>query len=140
MCCSRNRAITSSSAASVSSPFGVMRRADIAPVLATTRARDEAGLLEAVEQAGDVGDAAHHALADFVAAEPLLAGAAQDAQHVVLGRGDARGLQHGLEGVFQQGGGALEADEGFFERRLERPGLFEFLSAGQSASDRRVYV
>lgn len=103
------------------------RRADIPPILAATRARDEAGLLEAVEQAGDVGDAPHHTLPDFAAAEPLLAGATQDPQHVVLGRGDARGLQQGLDRVFQQGGGALQADEGFFVWRLERPRLLEFL-------------
>ena len=69
MCSSRKRVITCVQFAERLEPLRRDRRADKAPVLATTGARDEAHVFEAVEQAGDVGHAADHAVPDFVPAE-----------------------------------------------------------------------
>src|SRR4051812_14858073 len=61
---------------------------DHAAVVLGALALDEVDLFHPVEQASDVGYLGHEAVADFVAAEALLARAAQDAQHVVLRRRD----------------------------------------------------
>ena len=57
---------------------------------------DQAGLLQAIDQARDVGHGRDQSAGDFKAGQGDIAGvlgAAQDAQHVVLGLGQAMGLE-----------------------------------------------
>lgn len=61
------------------------------------RTGGETTLFQAVDEAGDVGVARDHTAADFTTGEPFLSRAAQDAESVVLGMGDAERLeQYGL--------------------------------------------
>ena len=53
-------------------------------ILYTSLALNQAPALEPVEKARDVGIVREHALADFAAAEPGIARAAQDTKEVVL--------------------------------------------------------
>ncbi len=58
---------------------------------------------------------------------PWFAGAAQDAQHVVLLQGDAGRLDDLLDAPAHQVGGAQEAEDGFLAGRAERYGLENFV-------------
>ena len=61
------------------------------------QALDEAGALQAVEQAGDVGRPVEEALADVAARGPLRVTAAQDPEDVVLGRREVVRRHRGRE-------------------------------------------
>jgi len=82
-----------------------------APVFLLPLACDQFAIFHAVEQAGHVGIAGDHPFADGVAWQAIRARAAQDAQDVVLGRGQPVGL-HQLIGLGGQGiSGFQEGDE-----------------------------
>jgi hypothetical protein len=87
---------------------------DDAAVLAIAFLLDELVGFEAGEQAGDVGLGGDHAIADGGAGEAFALGAAKDAEDVVLGGGEAGGLEALLNGALQSVGGAHELEEGFF--------------------------
>lgn len=71
---------------------------DDAAVGAVAVTGDESGLLEAVEEAGDVGVVVEEAVADLAAGQAAVCGAAQDAQDVEL---------RGAEAVVAEQVGAL---------------------------------
>jgi len=60
--------------------------------------------LEAGEQASNVGHRGDHHVADSRTGEPVGIGAAQDAQCVVLGGGEAEGLETLLKGAMERVG------------------------------------
>lgn len=99
---------------------------DDAAVLFGTLARDEAAGVEAVEEAGDVGIAGDHALADFGAGEAVGAGATEDAEDVVLGGGETGGFEDGGSECCDVLGGAEEVEDDFLLEADEGPGLAEF--------------
>jgi hypothetical protein len=58
-----------------------------APVFSLAPADDESGILETVQQPGDVGNPRDEAVTHLVAAESSGAGAAQDPERIVLSGG-----------------------------------------------------
>jgi len=88
---------------------------DFAPVGIFAAAADEGAFLEAVEEAGNVGVAGDHAAGDF-AAEEALGGAAQDAEDVVLIRGEVLFFEELGWGSREQVGAAHQLDEHDFFR------------------------
>lgn len=89
-------------------------RPDDAAVVAVATLLDELERLEPAEQAGDVGLGGDHAVADGGAGEPLGMCAAEDAEDVVLGRGDAPVTKSEMKGALQGVGGAHQVENGFF--------------------------
>jgi hypothetical protein len=73
-------------------------------------AANEAAFFHAIEQAGHVRVMADHAVTDGAAGEPRRLGAAEDAQNIVLGAGQAEGLNE-LFGLLAQGVGGPEQSE-----------------------------
>jgi hypothetical protein len=71
---------------------------------------DQAALFEAVEEAGDIRVVSDHPGGDFAAREAF-AGTAQDAQDVVLMRGDARGLEDANGAAGEHLGGPENVEE-----------------------------
>ena len=108
---------------------------DNAAVLCLPLPRDEAALFHAVEEAGQVGVARDHAIADALAGKAVGSSAAQDAQDVVLSAGQAVlldqvvGLLAEAIGDAQQGdkepgleaaGGAFRSGKGLHEEEYSR--------------------
>jgi hypothetical protein len=71
---------------------------------------NEAAFFHAIEQAGHVRVMADHAITDGAAGEPPRLGAAEDAQNIVLGAGQAGGFDE-LSGLLAKGVGGLEQSE-----------------------------
>ena len=67
-----------------------------------------------------VRDPAHQPLSHLVPAQPVGPGATQDAQHVVLRRGDVERLERLHQRVLEEGGGPGDVEEGLF---LDAPRL-----------------
>src|SRR5579864_4391827 len=82
-----------------------------APVARLAGAGNQAPRFHAIEQARDVRIARDEPAADFAAGQALLAGAAQDAQDVVLGAAEAVGLEQGLGAASQGVGGAEQGNK-----------------------------
>ncbi len=72
-----------------SQPFRRDLRRDDPPVRTGAGSNDKAAPLEPVQQAGDVRGVSEHALRRLMATEAMRAGAAQNAQNVVLSAGKA---------------------------------------------------
>ena len=89
-------------------------------------AKDEAALFHAVEEARHIGVAGDHAGGDFAAGEAGGAGAGEDTEDVVLGVGEAEGLEGFLDAAEEPGGGPLEIEEGLFGGMGEGAGLSNF--------------
>lgn len=88
---------------------------DFAAIGIFTAAADETSFFEAVEKAGDVGVAGDHAAGDL-ATEQAFVGAAQDAQDVVLIRGEVVFFEEQGGAAGEQVSGAHEFDENGFLR------------------------
>jgi hypothetical protein len=71
-------------------------------------------ILHPVEQAGNVRHAAHQAVPDFVAPQARAARTAQDAQDVVLNRGQAMLLKELISGVGEQLSCTVQVEASFF--------------------------
>jgi|SRR5580704_8785104 hypothetical protein len=84
---------------------------DDAAVVCLAGARDEAALFHAVEEAGYVRVVGNHAFADAAAGEAGGFGAAENAEDVVLGAGEAMRLEELLAFQAEVVGGFLEGDE-----------------------------
>jgi hypothetical protein len=97
---------------------------DIAPVLAASLPHDQLRVFEAIEKPRHIWNLADQSLRDFTSAQTLRLGSAQDAENVVLRRGDPMRLQSRLECVLQQGRSPLDAQVNFLFEALERPCLF----------------
>jgi len=83
----------------------------------------QAGLLELIEQPGDAGRFVDHAVADDERRQSVVAGAAQDAQHVVLLRGDAAARDDLCEVPLDDRRRSENAHSHFGARRVKRPTL-----------------
>ena len=70
---------------------------DESPIGLAPRSCDEARALHAVEKTRHVRHTGQHPIAHFVSAEPVRLGAAQNAEHVVLGERDPLRLQNLLQ-------------------------------------------
>ena len=101
------------------SPLSVMRVATIPPILAAALPDDEARRLHAVEEPRDIGHFRHEPLPHFVAAEPLVPGAAENPQHVVLRDREIERLQRLRAGVLEEGRRPRDAENGLLLHRLE---------------------
>ncbi len=67
----------------------------------------ESAFFEAIGEAGDVGVAGDHAVSDLAARESVVAGSAEDTEHVVLGGGNAEGFEEGSF-LLEEGVGCAE--------------------------------
>jgi hypothetical protein len=86
---------------------------DDAPVLGVVPSGNQAALFQTVQQAGDVGIASDHALGDFAAGQAFWC-ATQDAQDVVLVRGEVFGFEQRDEAATELVRSAEELQEGGF--------------------------
>ena len=84
---------------------------DDAAVIGLAGARDEAALFHAVEETGHVGVMGDHAFADAAASEAGGFGAAENAEDVVLGAGEAMRLEELLTFEAEVVCGFLEGDK-----------------------------
>lgn len=89
-------------------------------------AEHEAALLHAVEKSRHIGVAGDHAGGNFAAGETGGAGAGEDAEDVVLGMGEAEGVEGFFDAAEEPAGGALDVEEGLFGGVGEGPGLADF--------------
>jgi len=87
---------------------------DDAAVIFGAFAGDETEFIEAVEEAGHVRVAGDHAQGNVAATEAGGAGAAEDAQDVVLGGRKAVGFEEEFDALEEFIGGVLEGDEEVF--------------------------
>lgn len=106
--------------------FGGEAGGDDAAVPGVALAGDEVAGFEAVEEAGDVGVAGDEVFADAFAGHAAVAGAAEDAEDVVLGGREVVGLEEFFEGAHDMVRGADEVQEELLLEALEGPGLVEF--------------
>ena len=106
---------------------------DLAAVGRAAPAGDEPLLLEPVDQARDARGVLDHAPGDLERRQGRLAGAAQDAQHVVLLVGDAEGLEDAREMAAQDVDRLQEAEGGLVARRRERAALLDLAGEGAAA-------
>ncbi len=72
---------------------------------------NKAARFQAVEDAGDVGIARDHTVANLPAGAPLRFRAAEDAHDVVLGRGQVAGLEELLNAAEREIGGPLQSNK-----------------------------
>src|SRR6185503_9534153 len=99
----------------------------LAAVARAARAAHQPPRLEPVEQPGDARALLDHARGDLQGGEAGVAGAAQDAQHVVLLQRDAALLDHLREPAAHAVGGRHQRDHAFLGERRERPRLVDLL-------------
>src|SRR5882672_2771954 len=90
------------------------------PVLGFPASRDQAPLLQTVEQPSNIWVVRNHAAGDFPTREPFGC-AAQDSEHVVLRRRESLGLEHGDEAARQHVYGAQQIQERGFLRIARSP-------------------
>lgn len=83
---------------------------------------------EAVDEAGDAGRTFDHPVGDLERGQSFVAGAAEDAEDVVLLAGDAGGFEHLCDEAFHDVGGPQEAEEGLLLTRPERSCLADLPS------------
>jgi hypothetical protein len=103
---------------------------DSAAIGILAAAPDKSALLESVEETGDVGVAGDHAVRNFAAQQPV-GRAAEDAQGVVLIRGEIMLFEQLRRTAGEKVGSALEFDE----ERFFRAGCWLAVSClGHSAS------
>lgn len=100
---------------------------DDAAVLGVAGSGEQAAGFEAVEEAGDVGIAGDHVTADGFAGHALIAGAAEDAQEVVLDVGEVVGLEEFLEAAEEEVCGAQNVKEDFLFDAIEGANASDFL-------------
>src|SRR5690606_28871012 len=81
------------------------------------------GRLQLVQQAGDRRALLDHALADGERRDAVLAGAADDAERVVLRGAEPRGLERARDDAADDGGRAQQRDGALLPARAERPSL-----------------
>ena len=96
-----------------------------APTQATTARAGDTSALETYPFRKDrfvLVVARDHALSDFMTCQPLIAGRAEDAEHVVLRGRETRFLEHVLQIAHQPIGGALGVDEHFLLDGCKRLG------------------
>ena len=89
-------------------------------------AEHEATFFHAVEETRHIGVAGDHAGGDFSAGETGGAGAGEDTEDVVLGVGEAEGVECFLDAAEEPAGGALEIEEGLLSGVGEGAGLADF--------------
>ena len=106
---------------------------DDAPVLAGAVALGEAELLEAIDQACDVGDLCDHHVTDLIAGAAGVAGASEDAEAVVEGLAESVALEETSEGGGEDAGGADDAQGGLLLGEFK--GLLLAELAGQRTED-----
>jgi hypothetical protein len=86
---------------------------DDAAVFGLAFASDQGALFHAIEQAGHIGIAGDHAVADTLTGKAGGAGATENAQDVVLGAGEAVSLDEEVGVLGEAVGGAEESYEDF---------------------------
>src|SRR5215467_998197 len=97
--------------------------ADLATILRAALALDQPRVLEPVEKSRDVRHLRYHSVPDLVSAEAVFAGAAQNAEHVVLRRRYAMLFERISERVAEHGSSTLDIQMRFLLRALEWPTL-----------------
>ena len=111
---------------SIARPVGRDARGDDAPILRAPHPGHESHPLEAVEQPRRVGHRGHQPGLDVAARQAVRPRPAEDAEHVVLGGGEAVGTQQLRQPEFQQRGRPLDAQHRLLHRRGEGTGLLQF--------------
>jgi hypothetical protein len=96
---------------------------DLAPVGRRSIASGEACLLQLVQQAGDSRRGVDHSVANHQRRQAFTAGAAKDAEYVVLLHGDAGSGDDLREVSFDERGGSENAHRDFGFHRMEGPAL-----------------
>src|SRR4029078_2497947 len=91
---------------------------------------DHPALLQAIQEPGDVRSRAHQPLADLAAGQTLLAGAAQDAQRVVLRRREIVAPEGSAQRLEQEARRALQSEERLLLQAGERLLLMDLLVEG----------
>ena len=91
-------------------------RPDHAPVALVTLLPDEFEGLHACQEASNVGFGRDHPVADRRTRDPLRLRTTEDAEHVVLRGGDAKGPRFALDGALHAVRGAHEVEERFLRR------------------------
>jgi len=104
--------------------------ADDAAVFGAWASADEAGGFGALEQAGDVGGFSDEADGDVALRDAVGAGAGDDAEHVVLRRGEAELAEMLLQAVVEDGGRAGDVEQDLLLERLEWFALADFFLEG----------
>ena len=107
----------------LSDPGGNQPPVDCAPF-----ATDQTRLFHSVEQPCRIGHAVQQSLGNFVPAKPLRLGASQNPQHVVLCAGDSVGLEHLLERVGHDVGGAQDVELRLLAKCPERLVLLDLVA------------
>ncbi len=106
--------------------FGGEVGADHAAIGGGAGALDEATFFHAVEKARHIRVASDHAGGDFAAGQAGGAGAGEDAEDVVLGVGEAEGVEGIFDAAEEPAGGTLEVEERLFGGMGEGAGLADF--------------
>jgi hypothetical protein len=94
-------------------PGGSDAGLDDAAVFGLALASDKGALFHTVEQAGHIGIAGDHAVADTLAGKAVGAGATKNAKDVVLGAGEAVSLDEEVGVLGEAVGGAKDSYEDF---------------------------
>ena len=98
------------------------------PIRAVSHPRDEAILLHPIEQPGHVRHPPNQALADRVPAQTDVPRSSQDAQNVVLRRGQVKRLQRLRKGVLDDRRRAGDVERGLLLEAGPRFRLLQFVS------------